>query len=192
MLGQRGLGHPPHFSPLTSDRGSWPLGCCSVETAAFSTSSPNRNQLRPRPRGKALAGLSLGRGPVMTAHTHSSLPLHGAVPLEARKVWARLAKGRGCAGFCLWPVGPLSRNGPLPRKDHPGCFQRPVCEQSLPLFLQAAHSAPKSGRKEHWVGPLSGPLALSLGTRQGVHTSRKRQKDKLTSVPAPCTFRELA
>ena len=128
----------------------------------------------------------------MTAHTHGSLPLHGAVPLEARKVWARLAKSRGCAGFCLWSVGPLSRTGPLPLEDLPGCFQRPFCKQSHPLFPQAAHSSPKSGRKELWVGPLSGPLALSLGTRQGVHTSRKRQKHKLTSVPAPCTCRELA
>ena len=32
-------------------------------------------------------------------------PFMGAVPLEARKVWARLAKGKGHAGFCLWPVG---------------------------------------------------------------------------------------
>ena len=48
-LGQRGVGHPTRFSPLNSDRGPWLLGCCSVETAPFSTSTPNRNQLRPRP-----------------------------------------------------------------------------------------------------------------------------------------------
>ena len=154
--------HP--FSPLTSDRVLWLLGYNSVETAPFSTSTPNRNQLRPRPRGKALAGLSLGRRPVMTAHTHGSLPLHGAVPLEARTMWARLAKSRGCAGFCLWPLGPLSRTSPLPLEDLPGCFQRPICKQSPPLFPQAAHSPLKSRRKALWGGPLSGPFALSLGT----------------------------
>ena len=119
MLGQRGLGHPPRFSPLTSDRGPWPLGCCSVETAPFSTSTPNRNQLRPRPRGKALAGLSLGRRPGMLGHTPRDLLLNGAVPLEARKNWARLPKGRGCAALSLWPVGPLSRTGPLPVEHFP-------------------------------------------------------------------------
>ena len=100
----------------------------------------------------------------MSGQTPRSLPLHWAVTLEARKVWARLAKGMGRAGFCLWPVGPLSRNGPLPREDLPGCFQRPFCKQSHPLFPQAAHSSPKSGRKELWGGPLSGPLVLSLLT----------------------------
>ena len=55
----------------------------------------------------------------MSRHTPCSLPLHGAVPLEARKVWPRLAKGRGHAGFCLWPVGPQSRTGPLPLEDIP-------------------------------------------------------------------------
>ena len=100
----------------------------------------------------------------ISAHTPGSLLLHGAVPLEARKVWARLAKGRGRAGFCLWPVGPLSKTGPLPLEDLPGCFQRPVCKHSRRVYPQAAHSPPKSGRKALWGGPLSGPLALSLGT----------------------------
>ena len=119
MLGQKGLGHPLRFSPLTSDRGPWPLGCCSVATARFNTSTPNRNKLRPRPRGKALAGLSLGRRPGMLGHTPRDLLLNGAVPLEARKNWARLPKGRGCAALSLWPVGPLSRTGPLPVEHFP-------------------------------------------------------------------------
>ena len=100
----------------------------------------------------------------MSAHTPSSLPLHGAVTLEARKIWARLAKGRGRAGLSLWPVGPLSRTGPLPVEDFTGCFQRPICKHSRWLFPQAAHYALKSGRKVLWGGPLSGPLSLSLGT----------------------------
>ena len=100
----------------------------------------------------------------MSGHTPCSLPLHGAERLEPRKVWDRLTNCRGSVGFCHWPVGPLSRNGPLPREDLPGCFQRPVCKQSRPLFPQAAHSAAKSRRKALWGGPLSGPLALSLGT----------------------------
>ena len=153
------------FPPLTTDRGPWPLGCCSVETAPFSTSTPNRPQLRPRARGKNLAGLSQGRHLGMSGHTPRNLLLHGAIPLEARKIWARLPKGRDQAGFCLWPVGPLSRTGPLPLEDLPGCFQRPVCKHSRRLSLQAAHSAPKCGRKVLWGGPLSRPLALSLGTR---------------------------
>ena len=66
----------------------------------------------------------------MSGHTPRSLPLHGAVPLEARQVWARLAKGRGRAGFCLWPVGLLSRSGPLPLEDLSGYFQRPGCKLS--------------------------------------------------------------
>ena len=86
MLGQRGLGHPPSFSPLTSDRGPWPLGCCSVETAPFSTSIPNRPQLRPRPRGKALAGLSLARCPGMSGHT----------PCLGQYRWRPGRSGPGC------------------------------------------------------------------------------------------------
>ena len=100
----------------------------------------------------------------ISAHTPGSLLLHGAVPLEARKVWARLAKGRGRAGFCLWPVGPLGKTGPLPLEDLPGCFQRPVCKHSCRVDPQATHCSPKSGRKALWGGPLSGPLALNLGT----------------------------
>ena len=101
----------------------------------------------------------------MSAHTSSSLPIHGAVPVETRKIWARFAKGRGCAGFRLWTVWPLSRNCTLPLEDLPGCFQRPVCKPSGGLFPQAAHSAPKSRRKALWCGPLSGPRALSLWSR---------------------------
>ena len=59
----------------------------------------------------------------MSGQTPRSLPLHWAVTLEASKFWARLAKGRGRAGFCLWPVGPLSRSSPLPLEDLPGCFE---------------------------------------------------------------------
>ena len=147
------------------------------EDSPASTSIPNRPQQRPRPRGQALAGLSLGRGRGMSARTSRSLPFHGVIPLEARKIWARLAKGRGHAGFCLWPVGPLSRTGPLPGRES--------CMHSCQLFPQAAHSAPKSGRKALQGGPLSGPLALNLGTRKGVHTTRTRQKQMLTPVPAP-------
>ena len=79
-------------------------------------------------------------------------------------MWARFAKGRGCAGFCLWPVWPLSRTCTLPLEDLPGCFQRPVCKHSGRLFPQATHYAPKSGRKALWGGSLSGSLALSLWT----------------------------
>ena len=93
----------------------------------------------------------------------SSLPLYVAVPLEARKVWARLAKARGRAGCCLWHVGPLGKTGPLPLEDLPGCFQRPVCKHSRRVYPHAAHCPPKSGRKALWGGRLSGPLALSLG-----------------------------
>ena len=107
------------FLPFTSDKGPWPLGCCSVGTAPFSTSTSNRNQLRPRPRGKALAGLSLGRCPRMLGHTPWDLLLHGAVPLEARKIWARLPKGRGCAALSHWPVGPLSRTSLFPVEHFP-------------------------------------------------------------------------
>ena len=100
----------------------------------------------------------------MSAHTPGSLPLPGTVPLDARKIWARLAKGRGHAGLSLWPVGPLSRTGLLPVEDFTDCFQRLVCKHSCRVFPQAAHSAPKPGRKAFWGGPLSGLLALSLWT----------------------------
>ena len=99
----------------------------------------------------------------MSGHTPHSLPLHEAVPLEARKVWSRLTNCRGSIGFCLWPVGPLNRTGPLPLDNLPCCFQRLVFKHSRRLFPQAAHCPPKSGRKALWGGPLSGPLALSLG-----------------------------
>ena len=59
----------------------------------------------------------------MSGQTPRSLPLHWAVTLEASKFWARLAKGRGRAGFCLWPVGPLSRSSPLPLEHLHGCFE---------------------------------------------------------------------
>ena len=83
----------------------------------------------------------------MSAHTSGSLPLHGAVPVEASKIWAMFAKGRGCAGFCLWPVWPLSRTSPFPLEDLPGCFKRLVCKHFRRQFPQGAPSAPKSGRK---------------------------------------------
>ena len=50
----------------------------------------------------------------MSGHTPRDLLLHGAVPLEIRKIWTKLPKGRGRAGLNHWPVGPLSRTGPLP------------------------------------------------------------------------------
>ena len=59
----------------------------------------------------------------MSGQTPRSLPLHWAVTQEASKFWARLAKGRGRAGFCLWPVGPLSRSSPLTLEDLHGCFE---------------------------------------------------------------------
>ena len=100
----------------------------------------------------------------MSGHTPHSLFLHGAVTLEARKAWARLAQSRGIAGFCLWPVGPLSRTCPLPLEDLPACVQIPVCKHSGRVFPQGSHSGLKAGRKALWGGPLSGPMALSLGT----------------------------
>ena len=59
----------------------------------------------------------------MSGQTPRSLPLQWAVTLEASQFWARLATGRGRAGFCLWPVGPLSRSSPLPLEDLHGCFE---------------------------------------------------------------------
>ena len=109
LLGQRGLRHPPTSSVLPSAKVLCPLGHCCVETALARTSTPSMSQLRPRPRGKALAERSLGRPPGMSGHIPRSLPLQGAVPLEARKFWARLQKGRDHAGFCLWSVGLPSR-----------------------------------------------------------------------------------
>ena len=50
----------------------------------------------------------------MSGLTSRDLLLHGAVLLEARKIWARLPMGRWRAGLSHWPVGPLSRTGPLP------------------------------------------------------------------------------
>ena len=131
------------------------------------TSSPRRPQPRPRPRGKAPVGMSLGRRPGMSGPSPRSLPLGGAVPPEARKVWARLARVRGPAGSCPWPVGPLSTTGPLPLEDLPGCLQRPLCKHSRRLFPPAAQNAPKSGRKALRGGALSRPLPLSLRARQG-------------------------
>ena len=100
----------------------------------------------------------------MSGHTPRDLFLHGPVPLEARKIWARLPKGRGRSGLSHWPLGRLRRPGPLPLEYLPGCFQRLVCKHSCRLFPPAARYAPKSGRKALWGGPLSGPLALSLLT----------------------------
>ena len=99
LLGQKGLAHSLAFSPLSSARGPCSLGCCSVETAAFSTCPAIRPQQRHRSRGKALSGRF--RGPGISAHTASSLPLHRTVPLEAKKIWAKKAKVRGRAVFCL-------------------------------------------------------------------------------------------
>ena len=81
----------------------------------------------------------------MSVHTPATCPFMGAVPLEARKVWARLAKGRGHAGICLWPVVLLSRTGPLLLEYLPGCFQRPVCKHSLAgcLFLRTRGQFPR-------------------------------------------------
>ena len=92
----------------------------------------------------------------MSAHTSGSLPLLGAVPVEARKIWARFTKGRGCAGFCLWPVWPLSRTFTLPLEDVPGCFQRPFCKHSGRLFPQARTLRLIPGEKHFGVVPSQG------------------------------------
>ena len=89
----------------------------------------------------------------MSGHTPFILPLHGAVTLEARKFSARLPKGGGHAGFCLWPVGPLNRNSPLPLEDVPSCFQRPVCKHSCRLFTVL----PSPGEKRFGVVLSQGP-----------------------------------
>ena len=47
------------FFPSSLCQRPRPLCCCSAGTAPVSISPTNRPQLRPRPRGKALAGLSL-------------------------------------------------------------------------------------------------------------------------------------
>lgn len=132
-----------------------------------------RQCLPARPLPVALnGGLGQGKGPSVAepgelpGHVWSyspQLPLHGAVSLEARNVWARLAQGRGHAWFCLWPVGHLSRTGPLPMEDLPACFQRLVFKHSCRLFPQATNSALKPWTKALWGGPVSGPMALSLG-----------------------------
>ena len=44
----------------------------------------------------------------MYGHTPRSLLLHEGVPLEAKKVWTKLAKGRGRAVFCLWSGSSLA------------------------------------------------------------------------------------
>ena len=80
----------------------------------------------------------------MSGHTPRDLFLHGPVPLEERKIWAQLPKGRGWAGLSHWPLGPLSRTGPLPVEHFPaaskgrfastlaGCSRKPrIMLQSL-------------------------------------------------------------
>ena len=66
------------FLPSSSARGPCSLGCCSVETAPFSTSPPIRPQLRPRPRGKDLVGLRLGRHMGMSDTFPAACPARGA------------------------------------------------------------------------------------------------------------------
>ena len=93
----------------------------------------------------------------MSGHTPRDLILHGAVPLEARKIWARLPKGRGHAGLSLWPVGPLNRTGPLPLEDLPGSFQRTFCKHSCRLFRKPRTLLPSPGEKCYWVVTSQGP-----------------------------------
>ena len=97
--------------------------------------------------------LSLGRCPGMTGHTRCSLPLYW----RGRKVWARLAKGRGRAGFCLWPVGPLSRTGLLPLEEIHGCFQRPVPSTLAGCFHMPCTLLLSPGEKRFGVVLSQGP-----------------------------------
>ena len=55
----------------------------------------------------------------MLGHTPRNLFLHGPVPLEARKTWARLPKCRGRSCLSHWPLGHLSRTGTLPVEYFP-------------------------------------------------------------------------
>ena len=77
----------------------------------------------------------------MSGHTPRDLFLHGPVPLEARKIWARLPKGRGRSGLSHWPLGPLSRTGPLPVEHFPaaskGRFASTLagCSRKLRIML---------------------------------------------------------
>ena len=74
--------------------------------------------------------------------------------MEARKIWARFAKGRGCSGFCLWTVWPLTRTCTLPLEDLPGCFQWPVCKHSDQLVPQARHCASVLEKSALGLSPL--------------------------------------
>ena len=93
----------------------------------------------------------------MSGQTPRSLPLHWAVTLEASKFWARLAKGRGRAGFCLWPVGPLSRTGLLPLEEIHGCFQRPVPSTLAGCFHMPCTLLLSPGEKRFGVVLSQGP-----------------------------------
>ena len=79
----------PRFCPLRSARGPCSLGCCSVETAPFSTSPPIRPQVRPRPRGNAQAGLSLS-GVRACVHTPAA-----ALPFMGQYQWRPGRPGPG-------------------------------------------------------------------------------------------------
>ena len=93
----------------------------------------------------------------MTAHTHCSLPLHGAVPLEARKIWARLPKGRGCAALSLWPVGPLSRTGLFPVAHFPAASKGRFASTLASSSHKTRTLLLSPGEKRFWVVLSQGP-----------------------------------
>ena len=127
------------------------------------------------------------RGSGMSAHTPGSLPLHGAVPLEARNIWARLPKGRGCAALSLWPVGPLSRTGLFPVEHFPAASKGRFASTLASSFRKPRTLLLSPGEKSFGLVLSQGPWPSALGPGRGSTLLGKGRStsSRLFLPPAP-------
>ena len=200
MLEQRRLGHSLAFSPLPFARRPCFLACCSVETDSSDNSTSIRPQLRPKPRGKMLAGLSL-----YGARAYLHIPLAAYLfmwqyhwrPGSSRPGWPRQ---RACWVKPL-ACGTSDQNRPSPSGTLPGCFKRAVCKHSCRVYPQAVHSPPTSGRKSSFgrsslraLGPepgdqLGGPHAQAKSEEHAkvcscpLHIQGARLRERVSGSP---------
>ena len=88
-----------------------------------------------------------------------------APALEGQEGVGQAGQGQGPCWVLSLACGASEQNRPSPARRNSRLLPKAGSKHSRRLFPHAVHSAPKSGRKAVWGGSLSGPLALSLGTR---------------------------
>ena len=111
----------------------------------------------------------------MSAHTPGSLPLHRGSTTGGKEHLGQASPGQGPCWVKLLACGAFEQNRPSPSGRPPRQLPKNLLQALLPALPQAAHSAPKPGRKAFWGGPLSGLGPEPVDQLGGPHTQAKAE-----------------